>query len=214
MEYEEFEYAGRQFAFRLVPDEDMPPPWENEDGHGPVSEWERRDKMPGEMVLSGDGRGRLGTDCARRFYDFAEACRIARRDGWGFLPGRLEITTEDAGKAPCEKRGGRARVLAERGGAVLFEAADSEDVNRAIAAVYAAHRATMTARQYAAGAALADFKRLQAWCNDSWCYVGVEVAPCDPEDGPDWHDSQSLWGIESDSPDYHRDVAEELAGEF
>lgn len=57
-------------------DTDNGAPWENEDGHGPVTKWECRDKAPHEMILSSDGR-------SRRFYDFQEAVSIAKRDGWG-----------------------------------------------------------------------------------------------------------------------------------
>lgn len=70
--------AGRDYTFavKTVCDSDHGAPWEEEDGHGPVSDWERRDKLPGELILNED-RG------MKRFYDFAEACRIARRDSWG-----------------------------------------------------------------------------------------------------------------------------------
>ena len=57
-------------------DEYAAPPWDNEDGHGPVSSWERREKAPGERILAQDHG-------SRRFYDFAEAVRIAHRDAWG-----------------------------------------------------------------------------------------------------------------------------------
>lgn len=69
------EIDGRDFAVTIDRD-DIGEPWEWEDGHGPVSDWTMRDKAPGEMVLAED-RG------FRRYYDFAEACVIARRDGWG-----------------------------------------------------------------------------------------------------------------------------------
>lgn len=54
-------------------------PWTEEDGHGPVSGWERRDKAPGELVLCND-RGRS------RFYDFAAACKLALAEGWDAKP--------------------------------------------------------------------------------------------------------------------------------
>lgn len=57
---------------------DMGTPWDNEDGHGPVTDWVRREKRPDELVLN---------HCVRtgqkRFYNFKEACAIALRDGWG-----------------------------------------------------------------------------------------------------------------------------------
>jgi hypothetical protein len=55
---------------------DSGPPWEEEDGHGPVSDWTSRNKRPGERTLNQDHG-------SRRFYDFAEAVKIARADGWG-----------------------------------------------------------------------------------------------------------------------------------
>jgi hypothetical protein len=60
-------------------DDDSEAPWERCDGHGPVSDWTTRDKRPGELVLSRDGH-------SKRFYDYAEACRIARAEGWGHGP--------------------------------------------------------------------------------------------------------------------------------
>lgn len=70
-------------------------PWENSDGHGSVSDWRTMDsKRPGELVL--DQSHRLA-----RFYDFAEAVKIAKRDGWG-APG-------DAGMKPAQKAAHAAR---------------------------------------------------------------------------------------------------------
>ena len=54
------------------------PPWETEDGHGPVSQWTSRDAEEGERILSGDRHG-------YRYYDFDEAVRIAVRDKWGCI---------------------------------------------------------------------------------------------------------------------------------
>lgn len=155
---------GRTFVIAVVPDSDMGPPWEEHDGHGPVSDWTSRDKEPGELILNQE-RG------SRRFYDFAAACDIARRDGWNAEP--LNVPGE-------------------------------------------------TPRQRAAKAARADFERLRAWCNDSWQWVGVCLFEL-PRDGVERSASHvadsapfgilahwALWGIESDSPDYHAEVAREL----
>lgn len=57
-------------------DSDTGAPGTKRDGHGPVSDYVLRFKRPGEMVLYVDGRH-------KRYYDFAEAVKIARRDGWG-----------------------------------------------------------------------------------------------------------------------------------
>ena len=60
--------------------------------------------------------------------------------------------------------------------------------------------------------ALRDFERLRGWCNDQWFYAGVVVTLLD-DFGDEISDcSDSLWGIESDCSEYHREVASELAG--
>jgi hypothetical protein len=74
-------HNGFRFVATVHHDSDMGAPWDEHDGHGPVSDWVRRDKLSGELILCED-RG------FKRFYDFAEACRIARRDGWGCKDGR------------------------------------------------------------------------------------------------------------------------------
>lgn len=194
----DFEVNGETFTAKIEADDTGDLPWENFDGHGPVSEWTTRDKEPGELVLATDGR-------SRRFYDFAAACRMARRDGWGTLPAPLKIETDDTGKEPFQRRGGTA----ESG---PYKATDPDDVNRAIAAVYEAHKATMTPRQYAAAAARADYERLRRFCADQWQYIGVVVrraGHCDC-----CGETDSLWGVESDSGDYIREVAQELADEM
>lgn len=67
-----------------------------------------------------------------------------------------------------------------------------------------------TRRQRAARAVIAEFQRLRAWCNDEWHYVGVSVRMVNA-DGEEFGEAESLWHIESDATDYHRDVASELA---
>lgn len=194
----DFTHNGRDFVAKVYVDDHHGAPWEEEDGHGPVTGWERRDKRPGELILAEDGRAKL-------FYDFAEACRIARRDGWGFMPYKLRIYRDCDFGGPATSLGGRVE-------AGPYVATDPENFNRAIGAVYAQHRATMTPRQYAASAVMEDFKRMRAYAQGDWCYVGIVVRPAEACEccGP----SQSLWGIESDSPDYLREVATELAEEF
>ena len=73
------EVRGYTVTARIERDDDYTPPWEECDGHGPVSGWATRDKKPGERVLIRDGR-------SRRYYDFQEAVAIARRDGWDAPP--------------------------------------------------------------------------------------------------------------------------------
>lgn len=69
------DHEGQAFRIEYHYDPDMGAPWDNCDGHGPVSDWERRDKHPGELILHED-RG------YRRFYDFRQAIKQARREGW------------------------------------------------------------------------------------------------------------------------------------
>lgn len=73
---ETIERDGVIYTVSIEGDDDSGTPWDNECGHGPVSDWTDRDKLPGELVLHSDGGW-------YRYYDYAEACRIARSDGWG-----------------------------------------------------------------------------------------------------------------------------------
>lgn len=187
-----FEHDGMRFKFETQWDDSGNVPWDDE-GHGPVSDWTSRAKRAGELELCRDGQ-------SRRYYDFAEACKLARRDGWGFLPGKL--TTRQVNATTWEAK---TPGFVSLGG----------DINEAIRNVYASHRATMTARQYAAGAARADYKRLHDWCNDRWQYIGIIVTLVSDDDEPmanDWR--ESLWGIESGDDDYIEEEAHNLAGEL
>lgn len=73
------EFEGWRIVATIHDDDDNTPPWKQEDGHGPVSDWTSRDKLPGELILNEDGR-------SKRFYDFAAAVKIAKRDGWNSAP--------------------------------------------------------------------------------------------------------------------------------
>lgn len=187
---EQLTINGIEFTVSIESDSDQGTPWENEDGHGPVSEWTSRYKEPGELTLCKD-RGKA------RFYDFAAACKQARKEGWGFLPGKMIVDRF----AHHGKRKFRAFVRFGHADQVGY----GPDRNAAVSNLYAKHRATMTARQYAAGAAMADYDRLRAWCAGDWQYVGV-IVTCSATG-----ESESLWGIESDSDDYLEEVAKELA---
>lgn len=185
----ELEHDGFALSLSIEHDDTARQPWRDEDGHGPVTDWERRDKRPGELVLCHDHDSYL-------FYDFAEACRIALRDGWGFLPWDLKTEEID----------GDWRAMAGP-----FVSGVHSDINAAIREVYAAHRATFpSARAYAAGAARADFDRLKAFCDDEWTYIGVVVTASrnGVELGRD-----SLWGIESDCEEFILDCASDVAAQ-
>jgi len=68
---------GQRFRIEHHYDWDAAPPWEQCDGHGPVSDWTNRDKHPGELVLNSDRHG------YKRFYDFQHAIKLAREEDWG-----------------------------------------------------------------------------------------------------------------------------------
>jgi hypothetical protein len=88
---ESIEYRGYSIRIEVYLDESHGPPWKEHDGHGPVTDWVSRDPLPGERELNSD-RG------SKRYYDFKEALKIARRDGWGL---------SDEAKAELEKKLGR-----------------------------------------------------------------------------------------------------------
>lgn len=58
----------------------------------------------------------------------------------------------------------------------------------------------------------ADFKRLHDWLRGEWFYVGVCVTRAGESASERY--AHALWGIESDSPEYHRQVAAELAADL
>lgn len=171
----------------------MGAPWDNDDGHGPVSGWTSRSKRAGEIVLNED-RGQ------HRFYDFQEAVKLAKKDGWGWLPGKLvyeKDATGEGGRATCGE----------------FTAYDPENFNTAISEVYSLHRATMSTNKYAAKAALRDFKALKAWCDDEWYYVGVVISAT--YDGYEISDNAAaLWGVECDYPDSDNSYLTEIANDL
>lgn len=95
------EIDGFTLTAELIPDDSAGAPWDGEDGHGPVTGWERRDKLPGELILNDDRN-------AKRFYNFAEACKIARRDGWNAKP------YDVPGETPRQRAAKAARADYER----------------------------------------------------------------------------------------------------
>jgi hypothetical protein len=162
------EHAGLTFRVTVEHDSDHGAPWEECEGHGPVSEFRRHyrgdtDKRPGEVVLHSDGRSSI-------FYDWQEATRIAKRDGWGLGDAEMEKLAAKLKRAPT-----RGEIVAE--------------------------------------AVRRDFDYLRRWCSNDWYYVGVIVTLLDA-DGDETHESESLWGIESESTDYLAEVAKELADEI
>ena len=86
------EQHGKTYRIEWVFDYDMGPPWQAHDGHGEVSEWTRRGKKPGELVLCED-RG------SRRFYDFAGSVGKAKSEGWNTAPYVWKSKGEQAAEA-------------------------------------------------------------------------------------------------------------------
>lgn len=90
---ETFDHHGYTVAITSHIDSDMGPPWKEHDGHGPVSDWTTRDKRPGEWVLHSDRH-------SKRYYDAAQATRIAKRDGWGLSEKALGELARQLGRPP------------------------------------------------------------------------------------------------------------------
>lgn len=88
-----FTHKGRTFGVRYPYDDNADPPWEMDDGHGPVSGWRpRSDKAPHERILHADG----GTV---RLYDARTALALAKRDRWGTSDGQRPDETTRAYRA-------------------------------------------------------------------------------------------------------------------
>jgi hypothetical protein len=98
-----FEHEGFTFRVNVMQDYNYDPPWEREEGHGPVSEWRsyrysgRPDKCPGEVIL-------VSEHFSARFYDFAETTRIAKRDGWGLGEEEMRKLEKELGRKPTRKQ--------------------------------------------------------------------------------------------------------------
>ena len=82
-----FELGGLTFTVKFEPDNDMGPPWDEHDGHGPVREcktphWYREgSKRPGERPLNKPDRHEI-----QYYYDWQAACQLARKEGWNTQP--------------------------------------------------------------------------------------------------------------------------------
>lgn len=96
-----FEHKGRTFIVKIEADDRQEAPWEWNDGHGPVSDWrsygynQYPTKGPHERVLCRDRRS-----C--RVYDWAEAMRIAKRDGWGLSDEARAALHNKLGRPPTK----------------------------------------------------------------------------------------------------------------
>lgn len=86
-DHDTIEHDGAAFRVTLEHDDTHGAPWDEEDGHGPVSEWKRwregqgvkPPKRAGERLLIWD-RGSFRT------YDMQAAIKQAKADGWDAAP--------------------------------------------------------------------------------------------------------------------------------
>jgi len=70
-----FDRDGFTWKVSTHVDESMGAPWNESDGHGIVSEWERRAKRPGEVIIAKDHGACI-------FYNVQSTQALAVRDGW------------------------------------------------------------------------------------------------------------------------------------
>ena len=81
------EIKGVEVCIEYLDDSDSDPPWDNSDGHGPVrisrtvNYTGRHTKRPGERPMNSPCRNQY-----QYLYDWQEACRLARKDGWNTEP--------------------------------------------------------------------------------------------------------------------------------
>ena len=71
-----------------------------------------------------------------------------------------------------------------------------------------------TKREVTAEAVRLDIERMRAWCNNEWEYVGVCVCLLDSDGEAIGNKyAAACWGIESDSDDYLREIARDMAAD-
>ena len=74
-----FEHEGKRFRVYHEHDTDSGPPWENSDGHGPVRSSHGADKRACERLLAKNQH-------THWYYNWQDACKQARKDGWNAPP--------------------------------------------------------------------------------------------------------------------------------
>ncbi len=97
---------GYSAEIKIERDEDMGPPWEEHDGHGPVSDWVSRDKHAGEWLLCSDRS-------SRRYYDAAGANAQAKAEGWGIGPEELAKLAAKLKRTPTKGEIRAAAVVSD-----------------------------------------------------------------------------------------------------
>ena len=159
------------FTRVIALDDRNDPPWEQADGHGPVADWTRREKRPGERELHRDGR-------FRRYYDVAAAQRMALRERWGTQ------------RPPAA----RPRVATRLHGARWCDRATVARLQDWLTMRFGTKPAS--ARMVAAQAVEEDFHYLRGWCTNAWSDLGytVTLLAADGRPTPEW---DACWGFES-----------------
>jgi hypothetical protein len=180
-----------------------------------VSDWERRDKRPGEWVLNTDHG-------SKRFYDAQEANKIAKRDGWGLTEKSQQELIERLAKPRTVRRPRKDAVATMK--QTGFVRQTFYYANNQVETVQIPGRdpnKPLTEGEIRAEAVRLNYEHLYGWCNDQWRYIGVCVMCLGKEeDDPDtdvdldYGDSKDLWGIEDNSDDYVEQVAHEHIDEF
>jgi hypothetical protein len=102
----ELERDGYSIRIQVHHAEHMGEPWKEHGGHGIVSDWTRRDKQPGELVLARDGD-------FIRFYDLQATLEIAKRDGWGMCDEHKKELARKLGHKPTRKEVTHAAVMSD-----------------------------------------------------------------------------------------------------
>ncbi len=87
---------GRYLKIEFPQDIDMGPPWEENDGHGPIRPIrDREQKRPGERIIGGE-RWNLYA------YDVKGATEQAKRDGWGLSDADLAALRYNLKREPTK----------------------------------------------------------------------------------------------------------------
>jgi hypothetical protein len=109
------------------------------------------------------------------------------------------------------KRPGERVLASDRGSRLYYDVEATTAI--AIRDSWGPKQDGLTALQNAAAAVESDYEYCRGWANDDWSWCGVIVTLQDV-DGDDTRESESLWGIESNSGAHLNEVALELAGEI
>ena len=143
----------------------------------------------------------------KTFYDSHTGAPWIEHDGHGPV-----TEWESRHKAPGEKiltysRDGSKRFYDFKA-AVAIALRDGWSASEADYAAWTA--GALTTGQRAERAARADYKRLLGWCDDSWHWIGIQVAPLCACGAAMEDKAESLWGVESDCCDRIDSVVLEL----